>query len=238
MRILILTNLFFFISFQICKAQELTYTYPLSIHKFSKEVSLVELYSERMDNFDTLNINGNFELKSSPISERRMESGKIINIRNHQSDLEFSFFYDKKGNIQSRISNSKVGRSEIEYKLDQKEFKLETRIDGILTEEIYFDSLKRETLRIRHSKISSGKVEFRTIMDYEGPYLSSKKRYENDQLQNIENYIYKNGKLQSTRLSDSLDNTILEKTFIYSKGRVDIHHEYFRDDSLMIKKKI
>ena len=190
-----------------------------------------------MDDFDTLNINGNFEIESSPTVERRMENGKIISIRNHRDGNDFVYHYDKKGNIQSRISKSKVGTREIEYKLNQKKFKLEARIDKILTEEIYFDSLKRETLRIRYSKLSSGKVEYRTIMVYEGPYLSSKKRYENDRLQNIENYTYKNGKLQSTRLTDSLDITILEKTFIYSKGRVDIQNEYFRDGSSYSKAK-
>lgn len=105
MKVLLTFNLWLFVFSSVCIGQKLSYTYPFSLSKVSDDVKFVEVFSEVVNDFDTLDINGEFEFKSEPIAKRYLEKGRIIKIRNYKDDFELLYQYDKNGNIQSRISN-------------------------------------------------------------------------------------------------------------------------------------
>ncbi len=65
MKIVIILNICL-LYLNVSISQELKYTYPFSVEKYSKDVKSVEIFSETIYDFDTTQITHVFEIKSGP----------------------------------------------------------------------------------------------------------------------------------------------------------------------------
>lgn len=230
MKVILTVNLWLLIFSSLCIGQELTYTYPFSLSKVSEDVTSVEMFSEVINDFDTLNINGDFEFESEPIAKRYLEKGRIIKIQNYKDDFELLYQYDKNGNIQSRVSNRSVGTNRVvRYNLDQKELKLEAILGDVKREERQFDSLNREFVQLSYSKSSSGEKVLKYLTIYDGDNILRKESYKNEVLERIENYEYRDDKIKRTKTVD-VDGNLLEiKNYSYYEGREEIEIIRFKN---------
>lgn len=220
MKKILIINLFLFLFSPFSFGQALKYTYPLSISKYSEDVTSMELYSEVVSDFDTLNINGVYEIESDPSAKRYLKKGKLIKIQNYIDNFKILYHYDRNGNIRSRVANRSDGTtSTITYNLDQKNSKLETIIDNFKKQEITFDSLNREVVKRLHSRSSRGGKERKFVTIYQGDNILRKEKYIDEVLQNIEKYTYFNDQLRSTRTVDAEGNLIEVKKINYYEGR-------------------
>ena len=230
MKVFLITNLWLLIFSSICIGQKLTYTYPFSLSKYSEDISHLEVYSEIVNDFDTLSINGDFEIESEPIAKRYLEKGRMIKIQNYKDDFEFLYQYDENGNIQSRVSNRSEGANRVvQYNLDQENSKIEAILDGFKREEREFDSLNREIARTFYSTGSRGEKKLKDLMIYDGNNIIRKESYKNEILERIKKIDYSNNRIERTKTVD-VDGNLLEiENFSYYEGRRETEVIRFRN---------
>jgi hypothetical protein len=211
-------------------SQVLKYTYPTTKLKFSINVEEVELYSRTIRNFTADMITRDYEIKNEPCQITYLLNGKIHKIMNLKDSIEFKYEYDDLGNIQLRTSNSKNYSKTFEYKLNQKEMKIETYSDGKLVEEVIFDKQNKIIYRISNHRISKGNVESKLKMTYQKENLILKEQFENDKLMWDETFEYENDMLSKSEITFKDSKRKIVKNYTYASLRKEIEKLTYLDE--------
>lgn len=179
-------------------SQQLTYTYPTTFAKYSKDTKTVSLYYGVIENFDESMITAEHEIESNPHQITYLNQGgieKIENVRDLKDKREMNYNYDNLGNITSRVDSSSIGFRTYTYKLYPADNKLEAYMDGTLGEVLLFDEQQNVISRKRYHYLSKEAAERAEQFQRNDPNFKSKSEYKDGVQINETKSFYENGLL-------------------------------------------
>ncbi len=221
------------ISFQFGIAQQFEYKLPREPNKYSKGVVSVDVYEQRIENFDTLNFNPEHEIVTSPKYRMTFNDGLLKSHFTGEVNREMIYDYNLEGNLSSRITESDNYREEIKYSYDFENMKLEAiRNDTQIYFIKFFDEnskvIEERNSDVYTSKKRNTKRKFFFDKDklkleefYENGVLKFISYYFRDSLTSIETVIIfdKSGELIGKRINEFNDSDLITETMLDENGK-------------------